>query len=82
MPAFRSRWVTRFGNEAGRIRYVGQRLDGPELDEHEQVSEAVVECVPNFSEGTDVRRVEAIVSAMRTDGVRLLDWSMDADHNR
>jgi len=42
----------------------------------------VVECVPNFSEGMDARRVEAIVAAMRVDGVRLLDWSMDADHNR
>ncbi|MGA8042013.1 MAG: glutamate formimidoyltransferase [Terracidiphilus sp.] len=42
----------------------------------------VIECVPNFSEGRDVRRVEAIVSAMRVDGVHLLDWSMDADHNR
>jgi glutamate formiminotransferase len=43
---------------------------------------AVVECVPNFSEGRDLRRVEAIVAAMRVEGVRLLDWSMDADHNR
>ena len=42
----------------------------------------VVECVPNFSEGTDVKKVEAIVSSMRVEGVRLLDWSMDADHNR
>lgn len=42
----------------------------------------VVECVPNFSEGIDAVRVEAIVVAMRVDGVRLLDWSMDADHNR
>jgi glutamate formiminotransferase len=42
----------------------------------------VVECVPNFSEGIDRERVEAIVSAMCVDGVRLLDWSMDADHNR
>jgi glutamate formiminotransferase len=42
----------------------------------------VVECVPNFSEGKDVRRVEAIVAAMRMEGVHLLDWSMDADHNR
>lgn len=42
----------------------------------------VVECVPNFSEGRDARRVEAIVAAMHVDGVRLLDWSMDADHNR
>jgi glutamate formiminotransferase / 5-formyltetrahydrofolate cyclo-ligase len=42
----------------------------------------VVECVPNFSEGRDARRVEAIVAAMRVEGVRLLDWSMNADHNR
>ena len=42
----------------------------------------VVECVPNFSEGTDARRVEAIVAAMCMEGVRLLDWSMDASHNR
>jgi glutamate formiminotransferase / 5-formyltetrahydrofolate cyclo-ligase len=42
----------------------------------------IVECVPNFSEGADSRKVEAIVSAMRVDGVHLLDWSMDPDHNR
>jgi len=46
------------------------------------MNEPLVECVPNFSEGRDARRVEAIVSAMRVDGVHLLDWSMDADHNR
>jgi glutamate formiminotransferase len=46
------------------------------------MSGPVVECVPNFSEGNDARRVEAIVSSMRQEGVRLLDWSMDADHNR
>jgi len=43
---------------------------------------SIIECVPNFSEGADVRKVEAIVSAMRVDDVHLLDWSMDADHNR
>jgi glutamate formiminotransferase len=43
---------------------------------------AVIECVPNFSEGRDAAKVQAIVSAMRGEGVRLLDWSMDADHNR
>jgi glutamate formiminotransferase / 5-formyltetrahydrofolate cyclo-ligase len=46
------------------------------------MSEAIIECVPNFSEGTDAKRVEAIVASMRVDGVHLLDWSMDADHNR
>ena len=42
----------------------------------------VVECVPNFSEGVDAGRIEAILAAMRVEGVHLLDWSMDADHNR
>jgi len=42
----------------------------------------IVECVPNFSEGRDAKCVEAIVGAMRVEGVQLLDWSMDADHNR
>ena len=46
------------------------------------MSGPIVECVPNFSEGTDAGRVEAIVAAMRVEGVHLLDWSMDADHNR
>jgi glutamate formiminotransferase / 5-formyltetrahydrofolate cyclo-ligase len=46
------------------------------------MSGQVVECVPNFSEGTDVRKVQAIVAAMRVPEVHLLDWSMDADHNR
>jgi glutamate formiminotransferase len=46
------------------------------------MSGQLVECVPNFSEGTDARRVEAIVAAMCMDGVRLLDWSMNASHNR
>ncbi len=42
----------------------------------------VVACVPNFSEGVDQACVRAIVRAMRVEGVRLLDWSMDSDHNR
>jgi len=46
------------------------------------MSESLVECVPNFSEGKDARRVEAIVAAMKVEGVSLLDWSMDSDHNR
>ena len=43
---------------------------------------AVIECVPNFSEGTDAAKVAQIVAAMRMDGVSLLDWSLDAAHNR
>jgi len=46
------------------------------------MKDQVVECVPNFSEGRNARRVEAILAAMRVEGVRLLDWTMDADHNR
>jgi glutamate formiminotransferase / 5-formyltetrahydrofolate cyclo-ligase len=46
------------------------------------MKDGVVACVPNFSEGRDAKRVEAIIAAMRVEGVRLLDWSMDADHNR
>ena len=44
--------------------------------------EAVVECVPNFSEGIDEGKVLAILTAMRVEGVHLLDWSRDRDHNR
>ena len=42
----------------------------------------LVECVPNFSEGRDKVKVDAIVAAMKMDGVYLLDREMDADHNR
>src|SRR5271163_3043342 len=42
----------------------------------------LVECVPNFSEGRDKSKVDAIVDAMKVDGVYLLDRDMDADHNR
>lgn len=42
----------------------------------------IVECVPNFSEGVDGDKVAAIVRAMQVEGVSLLDWSMDPDHNR
>ena len=44
--------------------------------------QAIVECVPNFSEGADRDRVIAIVRAMEVPGVSLLDWSSDVDHNR
>jgi len=43
----------------------------------------LVECVPNFSEGRDAAKVDAIVEAMlAVPGVSLLDREMDADHNR
>ena len=45
-------------------------------------SEAIIECVQNFSEGTDATKVQQIVAAMQVEGVRLLDWSLDTAHNR
>jgi glutamate formiminotransferase / formiminotetrahydrofolate cyclodeaminase len=43
----------------------------------------LLECVPNFSEGRDVAKVDAIVAAMlEVPGVFLLDRESDADHNR
>jgi glutamate formiminotransferase len=46
------------------------------------VPTTLVECVPNFSEGRDKAKVDAIVEAMKIPGVYLLDREMDADHNR
>ena len=43
----------------------------------------IMECVPNFSEGRDLAKVEKIVDAFRgKEGVKLLDYSSDKDHNR
>src|SRR5580700_960413 len=44
--------------------------------------DTLIECVPNFSEGKRPEVVRAILAAMRVEGVCLLDWSSDADHNR
>ena len=43
----------------------------------------LVECIPNFSEGRDAAVVEQIADTARSiAGVTLLDYSMDASHNR
>ncbi|MGB5748847.1 MAG: glutamate formimidoyltransferase [Desulfobacterales bacterium] len=43
----------------------------------------ILECVPNFSEGRDLKKIEKIVQPFRAkDGVKLLDYQNDADHNR
>jgi len=43
----------------------------------------LVECVPNFSEGRDNSKVDAIVAAISSvSGATILDREMDADHNR
>ncbi len=44
---------------------------------------AIIECVPNLSEGRDGAAVEAIAAAVRgIEGVRLLDVQSDATHHR
>jgi glutamate formiminotransferase / formiminotetrahydrofolate cyclodeaminase len=43
----------------------------------------IIECVPNFSEGRDLAKIEAIIAAMReVPGVIILDRESDSDHNR
>lgn len=43
----------------------------------------IVQCVPNFSEGRDLDKIEKIVNSFRAkDQVKLLDYSRDEDHNR
>ncbi|MDO5422592.1 MAG: glutamate formimidoyltransferase [Eubacteriales bacterium] len=45
--------------------------------------ERIIECVPNFSEGRDLEKVEKIVDCFRgKKGVKLLDYTSDEDHNR
>jgi glutamate formiminotransferase len=46
------------------------------------MASTLVECVPNFSEGRDAAKVDAIAEAMKVPGVYLLDKEMDGDHNR
>ena len=43
---------------------------------------ALVEIVPNFSEGQRTEVIEAILDALRVPGVRMLTWQADPDHNR
>ena len=43
----------------------------------------IMECVPNFSEGRDLQKIDRIVAPFRARaGVKLLDYSNDEDHNR
>jgi glutamate formiminotransferase len=43
----------------------------------------MIECVPNFSEGRDLDKIEQIVNPFRgKEGVKLLDYQRDEDHNR
>ena len=43
----------------------------------------IIETVPNFSEGRDLEKIEKIIAPFRgRDGVKLLDYQNDEDHNR
>ena len=43
----------------------------------------IMECVPNFSEGRDLGKIKKIIEPFRArQGVKLLDYSNDEDHNR
>lgn len=43
----------------------------------------IIECVPNYSEGRDLEKIEKIVDCFRgKPGVKLLDYSNDENHNR
>jgi len=43
----------------------------------------IIECVPNFSEGRDLEKLEKILDCFRgKEDVKLLDYSSDKDHNR
>ena len=47
------------------------------------IMKKIIECVPNFSEGRDVGKIEKIVDPFRgKDDVKLLDYQSDEDHNR
>ncbi|MEO6828186.1 MAG: glutamate formimidoyltransferase [Acidobacteriaceae bacterium] len=46
------------------------------------LNQSIIECVPNFSDGTHPEILRKIVHAMRVKGVSLLDHSLDPDHNR
>lgn len=45
--------------------------------------EKIMECVPNFSEGRNKENIEKIADCFRCkEGVKLLDYSFNGDHNR
>jgi glutamate formiminotransferase len=49
----------------------------------ENKMDKIIECVPNFSEGRDLEKIDKILDVFRgRRGVKLLDYSSDEDHNR
>jgi hypothetical protein len=54
-----------------------------DFEQAEGLQSALVECVPNFSEGRRREVIEAIVTAMsRPEGSKILHVTSDPDHNR
>jgi glutamate formiminotransferase / 5-formyltetrahydrofolate cyclo-ligase len=51
------------------------------LDYHPDMVK-VLEAVPNFSEGRDLSKIQALVDVISGAGVDVLDWSADPDHHR
>lgn len=48
-----------------------------------QKDKKIIQCVPNFSEGRDLAKIEKLVDPFRgKDGVKLLDYTRDESHNR
>ena len=47
------------------------------------MSEQVIQCVPNFSEGKDLEKIEKIIAPLKNrEGVKLLSVEPDKDYNR
>ena len=74
-------WQLCADNRAGRNCGLGRR---PSYGAFSRIfMKRLIECVPNFSEGREAPKMDAIVEAMRSvPGVSILDRSSDADHNR
>jgi len=67
-----------FSDCQGRCRTIGQIAFS-----QYRVMKKIVECIPNFSEGRDRDKIELIARTITTvPRVVVLDYSMDADHNR
>jgi glutamate formiminotransferase len=63
------------------MKDISQRLK--EFEDNNKLERALVECVPNFSEGRRKEIIDAIASSMASvDGASLLHTTSDLDHNR
>ena len=80
----RGRWsagANRVCHPISRIRRVG-RIIQPAQRFMLQILMPIIECIPNVSEGRRPEVVDALVERLRRTGVRVLDYSSDASHNR